>query len=127
MRRLSTTFLALLVFLPSLACAMPVCSMSQPVDSQVPCHDQKENDQASLDKLMILQDCMGIDFQIAKKAPDFEMKDKGKITFDQVAAIVYTNNRSILASKIPPRAPPLSRNALQFEPSIVLTTQRFRI
>jgi hypothetical protein len=55
------------------------------------------------------------------------MRDKGKVTFDQVAAIVYTNNRSILASKIPPRAPPLSRIALQFEPSIVLTTQRFRI
>ena len=127
MRRSFAIFLTFLVLLPSLACAMPVCSMSQPVDAQNPCHDQMDNDQTNPDKLMILQDCMGIDFQVAEKVSDFGMKDKGKDTFDQVPVIVATNNWSILASKSPPRAPPLSRISLQFEPSIVLTTQRFRI
>lgn len=127
MRRLFATFLTFLVLLPSLACAMPVCSMSQPVDSQMPCHDQMDNDQINFDKLMILQDCMGVDFHVAEKAPDFGMNDKAKDTFGQVAVIVDTNYWSVLVSKSPPRAPPLRRISLQFEPSLILTTQRFRI
>ena len=127
MRRLFTTFLTFLVLLPSLACAMPVCSMSQPVDSQMPCHDQMDSDQIDLDKLMILQDCMGVDFQVAESGPNLGLNDKSKNTFDQVAVIVDTNNWSILASKSPPRAPPLKLISLQFEPSIILSTQRFRI
>jgi len=127
MRRLFTTFLTFLVLLPSLACAMPVCSMSQPVDSQMPCHDQMNSDQIDLAKLMTLQDCMGVDFQVAESGPNLGLNDKSKNTFDQVAVIVDTNNWSILASKSPPRAPPLKRISLQFEPSIILSTQRFRI
>tara|TARA_B110000879_G_scaffold197619_1_gene268537 strand:- start:3508 stop:3828 length:321 start_codon:yes stop_codon:yes gene_type:complete len=106
---------------------MPVCSMSQPVDSQMPCHDQMDSDQIDLDKLMILQDCMGVDFQVAESGPNLGLNDKSKNTFDQVAVIVDTNNWSILASKSPPRAPPLKLISLQFEPSIILSTQRFRI
>ena len=127
MRRLFTTFLTFLVLLPSLACAMPVCSTSEPVESQMPCHDQMDNDQINLDKLMTLQDCMGVDFQVAENGPNLGLSDKSKNTFDQVAAIVDTYNWSILASKSPPRAPPLKRISLQFEPSIILSTQRFRI
>ena len=127
MRRLFAIFLTVLVLLPSLACAMPVCSMSQPSDSQMPCHDQMDSGQIDLDKLMTLQDCMGVDFQVAKKAHDFGLNDKSKNTFDQVAVIVDTFNWFILVSKSPPRAPPLNRISLQFESSIILTTQRFRI
>ena len=127
MRRLFTTFLTFLVLLPSMACAMPVCSMSQPVDPPMPCHGQMDNDQINLDALMTLQDCMGVDFQVAESVPDFGMNDKGKDTFDQAAVIVDTSYPSILASKSPARAPPLRRTPLQFEPSVILTTQRFRI
>ena len=135
MRRLFTTFLTFLVLLPSLACAMPVCATSEPVESQMPCHDQMDNDQINLDKLMALQDCklmtlqdcMGVDFQVAENGPNLGLSDKSKNTFDQVAAIVDAYNWSILASKSPPRAPPLKRISLQFEPSIILSTQRFRI
>lgn len=101
----------------------------------MPCHDQMDNDQINLDKLMALQDCklmtlqdcMGVDFQVAENGPNLGLSDKSKNTFDQVAAIVDAYNWSILASKSPPRAPPLKRISLQFEPSIILSTQRFRI
>ena len=135
MRRLFTTFLTFLVLLPSLACAMPVCSTSEPVESQMPCHDQMDNDQINLDKLMALQDCklmtlqdcMGVDFQVAENGPNLGLSDKSKNTFDQVAAIVDAYNWSYLASKSRPRAPLLESISLQFVPSIILSTQGFRI
>lgn len=127
MRRLFATFLTFLVLLPSLVCAMPVCPMSQPVDLEMPCHGQMNNDRVNLDALMILQDCTGVDFQVAEKGPSVGVNDKGYDAFDHAAVIVDTKNWSILASKSPPRAPPLRRISLQFEPSIVLITQRFRI
>jgi len=106
---------------------MPVCATSEPVESQMPCHDQMDNDQINLDKLMTLQDCMGVDFQVAENGPNLGLGDKSRNNFYQFAAIVYACNWSILASKSPPRAPPLKRISLQFEPSIILSTQRFRI
>jgi len=125
MKRVFVTFLAFLVFLPSLACAMPVCTMSQPVESQLPCHESMDGDQADFDALMLLQDCMGIDFQVAESIP--EMSGKDKSGYDFSSAIVVADYRTLLANQRSPRAPPLSRHLFPSEPSIVLTTQRFRI
>lgn len=125
MKRVFVTFLAFLVILPSLACAMPVCAMSQPVSPQMPCHDQMDEGQGDLDSIMLLQDCMGIDIQVAETIPEWNSKDQSG--FDISSAIVIADFSAIFSVQRSPRAPPLQQHLFPAEPSIVLTTQRFRI
>ena len=127
MRRLYITFLTCLVLLPSLACAMPACSVSQPIDLPVPCHGQVDGDEISLDGFMILQACMDIDFQVAEKTSIFSVNDKTGDPFGSLAVIADTSQRFILASQIRSREPPSRRLSFHFKPSVILTTQRFRI
>ena len=127
MRHLFATFLAFLVLLPSLACAMPICLMSQSTSESTLCHDQMDNDRLNVDGFMILQDCTGVDFQVSENVPDLGIKDKSKDTLDPNAIIVETNYPPILTTKSSPRAPPVRLGALFIEPSLILTTQRFRI
>ena len=91
----------------------------------MPCHDQMDSDQVDLDELMFLQDCMGIDFQVAETMPELGSKDKSGCDFTPTIAVA--DYSTISAAQSAPRAPPLSRYLFLSEPSIVLTTQRFRI
>ncbi len=132
MRLLLTSFLLLLILTPSLACAMPTCADDkQQVEAKnQPCADRhsehgKDNKDSSTVNFVV--DCMGVDMQLADTTsldkPDF----KTDVVIYAFAADVL-NNPLIQTKADTIRGPPpdlLSRYETQ--PSIILTTQRYRI
>lgn len=122
----------LIMITPSLACAMPMCAdeaqaakAEQPCANQVSHHGDKKSGQSG--KVSLLVDCMGVDLQKA----DTANLDKADLKFsfvvyavtDETALhfIAHTDAGTIRGP--PPDWPALSRT----QPSILLTTQRFRI
>lgn len=79
MKRILSAFLLLLMLMPSMACAMPVCAKEKQVQAaqSLPCHGH-ENTQVKPDAhnqnktsgaVKFLKDCMGVDFQVAADSP----------------------------------------------------------
>ena len=93
----------------------------------MPCHDQMDNGQDSDEGLMFLQDCLGVDYQVAEAAFKLDGTDKDKAQIELPFDTVVTDYAAFMVDQHSPRAPPPKRTTLSPEPSIVLTTQRFRI
>ncbi len=132
MRNLVLGLLTLLMLTPSLACAMPTCAddKQQVETKNQPCADRhsehgKNNKDSSTVNFVV--DCMGVDMQLA----DTASLDKPDFTTDVVIyafAADVVNNQLIQTEAGTIRGPPpdlLSRYETQ--PSIILTTQRYRI
>jgi hypothetical protein len=72
MRMFLLTFMAIIMFTPSLVCAQTmICAKMQqsPVQQEMPCHGQQDDDGTDTNGdagLMMLKDCMGIDLHQAK-------------------------------------------------------------
>lgn len=122
-----------MMLMPSLACAMPVCSdkaqaaptMEQPCPDHLPHHDSENKDKTG--KLNLLQDCMGVDMQtadsVSAKKPDTQ---QNTISF----AVLSNDSPStwLLGATAGIRGPPHNgSNPLRSQPPILLITQRFRI
>ncbi len=125
-----------IMFMPSLACAMPVCAepaqTAKPMAmAEMPCHgmehhgDKKEKKSSSG---MLMKDCMGLEFQVADDAPSLHKPDVTKDPPAILAAYILPVTTWTLADTRGIRGPPPEWPALsQTQPSIILTTQRLRI
>jgi hypothetical protein len=124
-------FLVVLMLMPSLACAMPTCTGKEAAAVNKPCaehhpgHDSKSSKQSG--KVNLLIDCMGVDLQKADTAsmekPDLKIGFVVYALANETASdfIIHKDAGSIRGP--PPDWPALLRT----QPSILLTTQRFRI
>jgi len=125
MKRITLTFLTLLAVLPSLMCFMAFCPMQSAQASEpVPCHEQAEQSDDS--GIMLMSDCMGIDFFSSNTSFDFQ-PDQQIDTIDfawaDISAIHSFEPKNVNAI----RGPPLAIDTLNPSQPLYLTTQRFRI
>jgi hypothetical protein len=133
MKKLLLGFMLLLVVTPSLACAMPVCSnKAGATQSGHPCADHAsdhhgDESQSNGKKAGLLADCMGVDFQKATATnidkPDLKTDFIVYALIDEVLTDQFLYNDKIHIRGPPPDWPDHS----QTQPSILLTTLRFRI
>ncbi len=132
MNKLFLGFLMLVMLTPSLVCAMPICTdEALAAKAKMPCADHAPHDsdkkENKSNKLTLMSDCAGVDMQ-KSEAVSFEKLDL------KVDSLIYILADSLPLDNLafanagiirgpPPDWPALSRT----QPSILLTTQRFRI
>lgn len=132
MRQLLLGFLMLVMLTPSLVCAMPICTdEALAAKAQVPCADHTDHHgdkkEGKSNKLTFMSDCAGVDMQKADTAsfekPDLKSDPLLFVLIDDLSLdnVAHTDAGNIRGP--PPDWPALSRT----QPSILLTTQRFRI
>lgn len=128
MKKVTLGLLTFLTFLPSLVCFMAVCPMkSAQAGETVSCHDKmSDNGKSDIDNLMLVQDCLGVDFFQQDVNQDFS-PDLTLTDIDFVwADLTVTHNiepNDIHSIRGPP---PLFRLAMNGQP-LYLSTQRIRI
>lgn len=149
MRKLILSFLALLMMTPSLVCFMAVCVMPQQAhaDSAVssgsheepgshksgvpPCHESGTDTMPVSGSIMLVQDCMGVDFSAADLAGETLLKTANMdhsipypAFYSDVDAMSMMKHSSRLI-----RGPPRDAAALISSVSlpVYMATQRFRI
>ncbi|MGM0421498.1 MAG: hypothetical protein ACQEQL_00210 [Pseudomonadota bacterium] len=118
------TFLTLIMLTPSLACAMAY-DMSLPAaqETQEPCHKsaEKKTDEGPV----LIVDCLGVDL-FQQQADEDVGPD---LSFDIIDFDGYVSNADSLntghSNSI--RGPPVQLSAAYHPPSVILTTQRFRL
>lgn len=120
------------MFVPSLACAMPVCaqSLKSSVSLEKPCHEheagQKANNKKS-DHIRFVIDCMGVDLQKAD-AVSFDKANIQLDTFDHMFISDVIIAQNIYKSDTIIRGPPPDFGEPSYPTqSLILTTQRLRI
>lgn len=134
MRKFLLSFLILLMLTPSLACAMPTCDpkAQESAAATLPCAEHHPGHQTEgkkeSGKVNLLIDCMGVDMQKADTTASLDKFDlkKDLVVYALVAVASVSQLVSADVGTIrgpPPDWPTLSRT----QPSILLTTQRFRI
>jgi len=121
MKKVLLGFMTLLMLTPVLMCGMAFCSTMASAAEQQPCHQTDDSGGP-----MLVVDCMGVDiFQRDVNndiQPDLSVDSIDYAWADLVADY---NFRSDNLNSI--RGPPDKIKRLQGQPSIILTTQRFRI
>lgn len=132
MKQFFGAFLALLMLMPSLACAMPVCAQSLKSSASIekPCHDHEANqksDKQKSDHIRFVIDCMGVDLQKADTA-HFEKADIRATSIDLLFIDNAVTSQNLIYNPQVIRGPPLDWvSSNQNYSSIILTTQRLRI
>lgn len=132
MKQFLLSFLMVVMLTPSLVCAMPVCmDEALAAKAKMPCADHAPHDsdkkENKSNKLTLMSDCAGVDMQKADTSSwdktDFKSSPVIYALADETASdfIVHRDVGTIRGP--PPDWPALSRT----QPSILLTTQRFRI
>lgn len=132
-RKFLVALLMLVMFTPSLACAMPICAdEAQAAAVERPCaghrnHSDSEK-KSPVGKVNLLKDCMGVDLQVADDAASVKIPDlKKDIIFDD-GLVAYSAKIRPAAVVIEIRGPPPGwPDPSRIQPSLILTTQRFRI
>lgn len=121
MRKVLLGFMTFLMLTPVLACAMAFCPTQASAADQPPCHQTDNNDGP-----MLALDCMGVDLfqQEASNdiSPDGSIDSAPYAWADLVTVYSFRpdNSNGI-------RGPPDWAAEPKTKPSILLTTQRFRI
>lgn len=124
MKKVLLGFMTLLMLTPVLVCTMTFCPMqSAQAAEPKPCHEAEEKGSKSL---MLVLDCMGVDLFQQDTSLDFQpeiiITDVNHTWFD------LTADHSLLLEKVNSiRGPPDKYTEPRGQPSIILTTQRFRI
>ncbi len=113
----------LMMFMPSLVCAMSSCPMQKAKSAEMLCHQSGEE---SAKTPMLLLDCMGVDLFQQNASNDFQL-DQTLEKMDYVWADIFGHSSFDLSATHDIRGPPDRLNLPRFEPSIILTTQRLRI
>lgn len=122
MRQTTLAFLTFLTVMPLLACFMAFCPMQSAQASEIaPCHEK-----AADDGMMLVSDCMGIDFFAQALTNDFQ-PDQQIDTLDFAWADVTVTQGFELRSNNGIRGPPLSADTIRPSQPLYLTTQRLRI
>ncbi len=127
MRKLTLGLLAFLTCLPSLVCMMAVCPMKSAQAGEVmSCHEQAKDGQKNVKDIMLVQDCMGVDFFQQDIPSDFS-PDLTLTDIDFVSAEV-----SVIASFEPStlqyiRGPPRLPDIVSDTTPVYFSTLRIRI
>ena len=132
MRKLLIALMMLVMLTPSLACAMPVCAgdaavktVANPCPEHTANHSSNQKSEAG-QKLKLLKDCMGVDLQVA----DSISIDKPDV-HSPVFAFVWGSSLPVIEPDAKADAirgpPPDWPSAHSIKPSLILSTQRFRI
>ena len=123
MRNFLLGFLTLIMLTHSLACAMTDCPM--PVKSeQKPCH---QSEGGKKDGPMLTLDCMGVDLFQQDAQADVPQPDQSGDIIHFAWADLTADYNFLPADIHGIRGPPDWAERPQNQPSIILTTQRFRI
>ena len=125
MKRITLAFLTFLAVIPSLMCFMVFCPMQSAQASEpVPCHEKSADSEDG--GVMLVSDCMGVDFFAQTAANDFQ-PDQQIDTLDfawaDITATQSFEPRNVNAI----RGPPPSADVTTLSRPLYLTTQRFRI
>ena len=123
MRKISTQLLIILVCIPYLACAMPDCGHETVViQSDVhPCTDHQGQQTSDV---MLLQDCAGLDVPLIQHDSSFQKTD---FKSDELTASGYGSELLKADAFLEVTVRSVWDAASRPPPSIVLTTQRFRL
>jgi hypothetical protein len=134
MRKYLLGFLMLVMLTPGLACGpfmgMDKAQAAQPMQGMEDCPGMGNMDGAQKtskdESPMFFKDCLHVDLQSADHHADLKKPDTGKTFFiawvDIVSSYVFTPSDFHAIRGPPPDWPDLSET----QPSILLTTQRFR-
>lgn len=126
----------LVMLMPSLACAMPACSESgqrQAQETKLPCHgnsaqDHHEKKKSHTGEARLLKDCAGVDLQTADDSGLKIIGFKKSAASVDMAALTPVFSAQVYARTMAIRGPPPDWPALsEAKPSILFTTQRFRV
>ena len=125
MRKILLGFMTLLMLTPVMTCAMAFCPMqSAHAGEQKPCHQSKDSKK---DGPMLALDCMGVNlFQQDAQADVPQPQASVDIIHFAWADLTAGYNFQPTAVHFI-RGPPFDTERPQSQPSIILTTQRFRI
>ncbi len=131
MKKLLIALMMLVMLTPSLACAMPICGGHVAAKTAtMPCADHADHgDNQKSDasqKLKLLKDCMGVDLQVADSVsidkPDIHSPVFAFLPSDSLP--VTGPDGKTDAIRGPPPDWPVAHST---QPSLILSTQRFRI
>lgn len=126
MKRLLIAFLALAVFVPTLMCGMSLCASHAQAKTPLPCHEK--NDGGEPKAPMFMQDCMNIDLQTVNDNDVFVLNSNHKIddiVYALAEDVLYSSFDSVNQNNI--RGPPDPDYIRSAPPSLIMSTQRFRI
>lgn len=130
MRKILLGFMTLLMLTPVLTCVMAFCPMqSAQAAEPKPCH-QSEESQKDGQKTgpMFALDCMGIDLFQQDVQADVVQPDQSLDHINFAWFDLTSNYNALMSTSLFIRGPPPDWLALsRTQPSILLTTQRFRI
>lgn len=137
---MTARLLMLLLLMPSLACAMPVCHQTKQVVSKpvkLHCAQQEQGRNTAAEgasvyeslqaPVMLAWDCMGVDFQQSPQPFEF---DNGKEFIDHSDSLdvsYWLAFKEIARRFDAIRAPPQAHSNVQYLPPVYLITQRFRL
>ena len=126
MRKILLGFMTVLMLTPVLACAMTFCPMqSAQAAEPEPCHETGDKDTGA-ELPMLALDCMGIDLFSQDMSVDYaldQQADAPDFTWANLTTEYDFNEGHDNAI----RGPPDWLHITQTRPSLILTTQRFRI
>lgn len=124
MKKILLGFMTVLMLTPVLACAMTFCPMqSAQAAEPEPCHETEDKG-AKLPMLAL--DCMGIDLFAQDISFDYQ-PDQQLDTLDFTWVNLTTEYDFNVGHDNAIRGPPDWSHISQTQPSLILTTQRFRI
>lgn len=141
MKKLTLSFLTLLMLMPSLVCFMAFCTMPQQAHAAVissgnneadlqPCHESGADNVPATDGIMMVQDCMGVDFFTPDAAGDTVLKtantDNSIPYFNADYAVIGYPDMQMRASRLI-RGPPFALIAQSSSLPVYLITRRIRI
>jgi hypothetical protein len=124
MKKILLGFMTLLMLTPVMACAMTFCPMqSAQAAEPEPCHETEDK---GAELPMLVFDCMGVDLFAQDVSFDYQL-DQQLDTIDFAWADLTTEYNLYGRHGNAIRGPPDWLHISQTQPSLILTTQRFRI
>lgn len=125
MRNFLLGFMTLLMLMPSLACAMTYCPMqSAQAEEQKPCHQSEDGKK---DGPMLTLDCLGVDLFQQDAQADVPQPQSFVDIINFAWADLAADYNFLPVNIHGIRGPPDWAERTPNQPSIILTTQRFRI
>lgn len=124
MRRILFSFLMLAILTPTLICGTGICMKS--AQAALPsCHDEQADNMPG--GVMFMKDCMNIDLQTVNDAVSVQKPDHkiDRVVYDWASEMISSSVQQTGNGTI--RGPPDRENIRNTGPSLILTTQRFRI
>lgn len=129
MKQFALAFLTVLMLMPSLACAMPMCKSDAQASGTPPCHGATHANQENADQKtggMLIQDCLDVDFMAQNISYDIQ-PDLSLDSMDFAWADLSILHSFELQNINSIRGPPIIPDQARTGQHTYLTTKRLRI